>query len=182
VADTRRGVGRAPRRRWLSPATKQHRVTTDSRHPSDRGEGVGRRPRAAIAVPARPPGEPPRRQPRSPRRSARHFQALESPATPRCDDRLSSGHQRRLIRRPTAPIVAVIARDRRQIQLGHRVQHRPHQTPPPGTQSHSDGGNKNTRSRPQPMNLAPIPARLPSRPDELPDSVRRGHCAATDDG
>ena len=91
VADTRRGVGRAPRRRWLSPATKQHRVTTDSRHPSDRGEGVGRRPRAAVAVPARPPGGASTTTAAgSPRRSARHFQALESPATPRCDDGLSA--------------------------------------------------------------------------------------------
>jgi hypothetical protein len=36
---------------------------------------------------------------------------------------------RRLVRRPPAPVVAVVRIDRRQIQLGDRVEHRPHQMP-----------------------------------------------------
>ena len=104
VADTRRGVGRAPRRRWLSPATKQHRVTTDSRHPSDLEKGLaGGRARLSPFRPAlraslhddsrgHPEGQLVTSKP------------LESPATPRCDDRLSSGHHRRVIGRPAAPV------------------------------------------------------------------------------
>ena len=52
------------------------------------------RTRAAIAVPARPPGEPPRRQPHhagSIENNAALPRHLESTRTPCCDDRLSSG-------------------------------------------------------------------------------------------
>jgi hypothetical protein len=83
--------------------------------------------RAAIAVPARPPGEPPQRQPHHPGKPSRHFRPLESPATPRCDDRLSSGHHRRLIRRTPVAVGAIRPIRLRQIHLTHRGQHRPRQ-------------------------------------------------------
>jgi hypothetical protein len=53
-------------------------------------------------------------------------------------------HHRRLIGRPTAPIVTVIRVDRRQIQLGHRVEHRPHQVPLRHPVTQHNGGIKNT--------------------------------------
>src|SRR3954452_15858335 len=45
---------------------------------------------------------------------------------------------------------------------------------PSGTQSRTDGGIKNTCSRSPPMNLAPMPARLPRASDStpFPDSLR----------
>src|SRR5215217_6625904 len=45
---------------------------------------------------------------------------------------------------------------------------------PSGTQSRTDGGIRNTCSRSPPMNLAPMPQRLPTRPDvtPFPDSLR----------
>jgi hypothetical protein len=79
------------------------------------------------AHPARPPGEPPQRQPHHPGEPGRHFQALESQATPRCDDRLSSVHHRRVIRRPAGGAKPVGLREATEIHLIHRPQHRPHQ-------------------------------------------------------
>jgi hypothetical protein len=84
------------------------------------------------------------------------FQPLESPATPRCDDRLSSGHHRRLIRRPPVTVNPVGGIKRRQIHLRHRVNHKPSQMirrqPLPDIRR-----NKNPCSRPLSMKFCGIP-------------------------
>ena len=54
-------------------------------------------------------------------------------------------------------VYAIDGIKRRQVKLAHRVQHRPHQNGPPGTQSRTDGGIKNTCSRLTPMNLGSYP-------------------------
>ena len=58
--------------------------------------------RAAIATAALAPLPPPRRQTRHPGQSSRQFQPLESPTTPRCDDRLNSGSSARAVLRPNS--------------------------------------------------------------------------------
>jgi hypothetical protein len=91
---------------------------------------VVRRSRAAIAVPARPPGEPPRRQPRHPRQ-ARSFPPppTVTGTNPRCDDRLSSGEHRRVIRPPTHPITAIRPIELAQIHARDSVEYKPREMP-----------------------------------------------------
>jgi len=83
--------------------------------------------RAAIAAPALAPLAPTRRQPRHPGQPSRQFQPLESSTTPRCDDRLSSGHHRRLIRRPPLTVLAIHPVERAQVHLLNSPEDRPHQ-------------------------------------------------------
>jgi len=88
--------------------------------------GVPMVARAAIAAPALAPRAPPRRQPRHPGQFSRQFQALESPTTPRCDDRLNSGHHRRFVGSAPLTIRAIRPIERAEIHLIDRPQDRPH--------------------------------------------------------
>ena len=63
--------------------------------------------------------------------------------TPRCDNRLSSGHHRRLIRRTAMTISPIRHIERQELQLIDRLHHKPRQTirrqpiPRPGCNNNS---------------------------------------------
>ena len=59
----------------------------------------------------------------------RHRPPLESPTTPRCDDRLSSGHHRRVIRPPPDTVSAIGPIKLAQIHPRNGVQNEPRQVP-----------------------------------------------------
>ena len=62
-----------------------------------------------------------------PGKHRRLIRPLESPTTPRCDDRLSSGHNRRVIRRTTRPTQPIRHPEPVKIHLLDRPQDGPHQ-------------------------------------------------------
>ena len=61
----------------------------------------------------------------SPKRTQLSLWSLRVSATPCCDDRLSSGHHRRVIRPPTNPVTAIRPIKLAQVHPRDRVQHEP---------------------------------------------------------
>jgi hypothetical protein len=129
---------------------------------------------APIRTPWRGGNSRARPRPRSGRRSSaskaggvRSVPTLESPCPGGrrpCPARVSveqqRHHHRRLVRRTSMPVDPVGRIERRQIEVGHRVKNRPHRVPlrhpVPPRRRHQ----KPAHDHP-PMNLAPMPGRLP---------------------
>jgi hypothetical protein len=134
MEDTRRGAHRVLERRRLRPAAHPSRPT--DRQPklrTHRRASCARR--AAIADSASPLGARlrgdsrvlhPQAEERSCGTPPRATSTVSSP-THCCDDRLSRGHQRRVVRRAAMTIRPIRGIERRQIHRRDRVDHEPRQ-------------------------------------------------------
>src|SRR5271169_3319933 len=86
-----------------------------------------RRSCAAVAVPTRPSGRASTATAASPKQTQLSLAPFRITGQPRCDDRLSSGHHRRVIRRTTPPVLAIAGVEGREVDVLDRVDHEPRQ-------------------------------------------------------
>src|SRR5271154_5948066 len=84
-----------------------------------------RRSCAAVAVPARPSGRASTATAASPKQTQLSLAPFRITGQPRCDDRLSSGHHRRVIRGTTPSVLAVARVKRCEVDVLDRIDHEP---------------------------------------------------------
>src|ERR1700677_315495 len=82
---------------------------------------------AAVAVPARPSGRASTATAASPKQTQSSLAPFRITGQPRCDDRLSSGHHRRVIRGTTPSVLAVARVKRCEVDVLDRIDHEPRQ-------------------------------------------------------
>src|SRR5271170_3458484 len=84
-----------------------------------------RRSCAAVAVPARPSGRASTATAASPKQTQSSLAPFRITGQPRCDDRLSSGHHRRVIRCATPAVLAISRVEGCEVDVLDRVDHEP---------------------------------------------------------